>query len=354
MSALGTTLADCARQLQVQFGWLPGEAREVRVLHGEAKRRRLVHEPEEAAAFAARQPRGAGIYVTMNALQDVTGFAADVDVPRRVRFAVDLDPVRGAGTPATDAQVDAARTLAADVERFLLVNGWPPAVRVDSGNGAHCYWRADLDTSSTLPRELLKALDARFSTAAVGVDRTIHNPARIMRAAGCWNCKGIATDSAPHRVACVTAEGDAGAPALVAEDFVAVLRVLGVAGVTAGPAARLHGVASAGTRLDVDAWLAGHGMVHRGPREWRCQDGAGTRWVLAVCPFNPTHDRGEACVMQSASGAVAFRCQHHSCAMHGWRELREFKDGPRRGALDVFMDSAGRSLRGAQGVRRGR
>ena len=44
MSALGTTLAGCTRQLQVQFGWLPGEAREVRVLHGEAKRRRLVHE----------------------------------------------------------------------------------------------------------------------------------------------------------------------------------------------------------------------------------------------------------------------------------------------------------------------
>lgn len=353
VTALGTTEADCARQLRVQFGWLPGEAREVRVLHGSEKRRMLAHTPEQAAVFAGRQPRGAGVYVTMNALRATAGYASDVDVPRRVRFALDFDPVRPAGTPATDAQVDAARALASAVERFLVAQGWPRPVRVDSGNGTHAYWRADLDVQSARPRQLLQALDQRFGGAAVGVDRTIHNPARIMRAAGCWNCKGEATADAPHRVACVTAPGAADAPALVDADFARTLAALGAREVRPA-AARRGGIVASGPRLDVDAWLATHGITHRGARAWRCQGGDGTRWVLDVCPFNGAHDRGEACVLRAASGAVAFKCQHHSCASHGWRELRELKEGPRTCALDVFKDSNGRTLRAASEVRHGR
>lgn len=354
VTALGTTEADCAHQLREQFGWKPGEAREVRVLHGSEKRRMLAHTAEQAAAFAGRQPRGAGVYVTMNALRATAGYAADVDVPRRVRFALDFDPVRPAGTPATDAQVDAARALASAVERFLALHGWPRPVRVDSGNGTHAYWRADLDVESALPRQLLQALDQRFGGAAVGVDRTIHNPARIMRAAGCWNCKGEATADAPHRVACVTGAGDANAPALLDEEFARVLAALGTRDVPSGAAPRRGGIVASGPRLDVDAWLGAHGITHRGARAWRCHGGDGTRWVLDVCPFNGAHDRGEACVMQAASGAVAFKCQHHSCAGYGWRELRELKEGPRTCALDVFKDSNGRTLRAAAEVRHGR
>ncbi|MBU6335792.1 MAG: hypothetical protein KGS47_15505 [Chloroflexi bacterium] len=350
MSALGTTPADCARQLAVQFGWQRGERREVRVLHGSAKRRALVDSPAAAAAFACRQPRGAGVYVTMNALAATAAdrFAADVDVPHRVRFALDFDPVRPSGTPATDAQLDAARALGAEVERFLVAHGWPVPVRMDSGNGVHAYWRTDLGTASPQPRALLKALHARFGTDRVAVDVTIHNPARIMRAAGCWNCKGTEAPDAPHRVACVTHAGEPGARALEAEDFDAVLRALGAADRAPEPAKRTPAPRRyAGgelPRLDVGAWLARHCIAHRGAREWRCADGIGTRWVLAACPFNVGHDRGEAVVTQAASGAVAFRCQHHGCAAHSWRELRELIEGPRVDVLDMFK-KAGKALR---------
>lgn len=352
MIALGMPRAACAQQLGVQFGWTPGEWREVRVLDGEAKRRALVDSPAAAAQFAGQQPRGAGVYVTMNALapQDVRRFAADVDVPHRVRFALDFDPVRPAGTPATDGQVDAARALAARVERFLVRHGWPLPVRMDSGNGVHCYWRADLPAQSRLPRLMLKALHARFGSALVAVDQTIHNPARIMRAAGCWNCKGVEAPGAPYRVARVTSAGEPAAPALVDEDFAAMLEVLGA------PAKPVPApiVRTCVARLDVEAWLARHGIAHRGAQSWRCMDGEGTRWVLEVCPFNPAHDRGEACVTQLLGGAVAFRCQHHSCALHGWRELRELKDGPRLDVLEIFTDGAGRTLRHALEVTDGR
>lgn len=353
MSALGTTQADCARQLQVQFCWAPGELREVRVLDGKAKRRALVDSPAAAVRFAAAQPRGAGVYVTMNALAPSAEgrFAADVDVPRRVRFALDFDPVRQAGTPATDAQVQAAGAMAADVDRFLLSRGWPVPVRMESGNGVHRYWRVDLPADSAAPRALLKALQARFGTDQVAVDVTIHNPARIMRAAGCWNCKGAEAPDAPYRLARVTDAGEQDAPALAGADFATVLDALGVP-VASVPVVRprAEAVREGGPRLDVDAWLARHGIAHRGARAWRCQDGNGSRWVLEACPFNAAHDRGEACVTQSASGAVAFRCQHHSCAMQGWRELRELKDGPRRHVLDMFVDGCGRTLRAASEV----
>ena len=353
MNALGTTVGECARQLAVQFAWQRGERREVRILDGKAKRRRLVDSPAAAAAFACQQPCGTGVYVTMNALGEgaTAHYAADVDVPHRVRFALDFDPVRPAGTPATDAQVGAARALGAAVERFLVAHGWPVPVRMDSGNGVHAYWRADLETASTLPRRLLQALAGRFGTDQVAVDRTIHNPARIMRAAGCWNCKGTAMPDAPHRIACVTHEGESGARELLAQDFEAVLRVLGVvepapvrAKHVSSPHRRVGGTLP---RLDVAAWLAHHGIQHHGAREWRCADGIGTRWVLAVCPFNAAHDRGEAVVTQAGSGVVAFRCQHHGCAMHGWRDLREMVEGPRLDALDMFTKD-GRTLRMAQ------
>jgi len=343
MNALGTTVAECTRQLSVQFAWKQGERREVRILDGKAKRRALVDSPAAAAAFACRQPLGAGVYVTMNALGEgaTDHYAADVDVPHRVRFALDFDPVRPAGTPATDAQVDAARELGAAVERFLVAHGWPVPVRMDSGNGVHAYWRTDLETATTLPRRLLQALAGRFSTDQVGVDRTIHNPARIMRAAGCWNCKGTAMPDAPHRIACVTYEGELGARPLLAEDYERVLRALGVveparllAKCVPTPQRRAGGALP---RLDVAAWMAHHCIQHHGAREWRCADGIGTRWVLAVCPFNASHDRGEAVVTQAASGAVAFCCHHHGCAMHGWRDLREMVEGPRLDALDMFI-----------------
>jgi hypothetical protein len=353
MSALATTQAECAHQLRQQFGWQPGEVREVRVLHGQARRRLAALTPQDAAAFAARQPLGAGVYVTMNALS-ATGerYAADIDVPHRVRFALDFDPVRPAGTPATDAQVNAARALGVEVEQFLLACGWAAALRMDSGNGVHCYWRVDLATASTLPRQLLQALDARYGNHEVGVDRTIHNPARIMRAACCWNCKGTATPDAPHRIARVTRDGEPGAPALTDEDFHAALRALGVTEPAPVPAKRVptprRHMGCTLRQFDMGAWLAHHCIEHTGAKEWRCADGIGTRWVLTACPFNAMHNRGEACITQAASGAIAFRCQHHGCALHGWRELREMNEGVRVDVLDIFRNGNGETLRVAQ------
>jgi hypothetical protein len=356
MSALGVTLAECTLQLAAQFAWQRGEWREVRVLDGKAKRRALVDSPAAAAAFACRQPRGAGVYVTMNALGDGARrrFAADIDVPFRSCFAIDLDPVRPTGTPATDAQVDAARALGAEVVRFLLVHGWPVPVTMDSGNGVHAYWRCALKTDSTLPRRLLLALAQRFDTPEVGIDRTVHNPARIMRAAGCWNCKGAATPDAPHRIACITDHGERDPRALVDEDFEAVLGVAQPVPVQA-PARRTQ-PRHAGAmlpRLDVEAWLARHCIAHRGARDWPCADGIGTRWVLLACPFNAAHCHGEAVVTQAARGAVAFRCQHNGCSAYGWHELRERFDGVRVDALDMFKKN-GRTLRAAQKESHGR
>ncbi len=357
MSALGTTLDECARQLAAQFAWRRGELREVRVLDGRAVRRALVDSPAAAAAFACRQPRGAGVYVTMNAVGVGARdrFASDIDVPVRTRFAIDLDPVRASGAPATDSQVEAARALGAAVVRFLVAHGWPVPVTMDSGNGVHAYWRCALKTESTLPRQLLQALAQRFDTPEVCIDRTVHNPARIMRAAGCWNCKGTATPDAPHRIAGVTDPGERDPRALTDEDLGALLATLGVAKPVQAPGRRTPArhAGAAGPRLDVKAWLSRHGIVHRGARDWPCADGLGTRWVLAACPFDAAHCRGEAVITQAASGAVAFRCQHNGCSAYGWRELRERFDGVRVSALDMFTKD-GRTLRAAQRGSHGR
>jgi hypothetical protein len=68
--------------------------------------------------------------------------------------------------------------------------------------------------------------------------------------------------------------------------------------------------------FDLPAWIARH-LPDAKERSWN----EGRKWILPVCPFNPEHDRGEACVVQLASGAVSAKCQHDSCVW-GWTDLR--------------------------------
>jgi KaiC/GvpD/RAD55 family RecA-like ATPase len=73
--------------------------------------------------------------------------------------------------------------------------------------------------------------------------------------------------------------------------------------------------------IDVPEWVSAHlrgiGIVREKP--W----GGGTAYVLSECPFDPSHAAPDSCIIQFASGAVAFKCLHDSCQGHGWHALRE-------------------------------
>jgi hypothetical protein len=96
--------------------------------------------------------------------------------------------------------------------------------------------------------------------------------------------------------------------------------------------------------FDVRAWLRGHDIGVRREKPWI--NGA-TVLELVACVFNPEHNRGEAAVIQLASGMVLYTCRHQSCAGKAWADVRELIDGsrPRRspGARRTGRDLGGTS-----------
>jgi hypothetical protein len=73
--------------------------------------------------------------------------------------------------------------------------------------------------------------------------------------------------------------------------------------------------------FDVEVFIERHGLKVRREGAW---NGAGQKWELEECPFNPAeHTGGCAVITRGGNGALGFKCQHHSCADRHWRDLRE-------------------------------
>jgi hypothetical protein len=332
--ALALPPDECAGQIRQAFGWKDGEHREVRVLGTGVVSTAIVDSPEAAVRAAQDLQYGAQIYLTMNPINPGASILKDAspmlrragrgesttnaDISRRSNFVIDLDPVRPTDTGATEDQLNAARELADKIEQELAALGWPVPTRVDSGNGVHLYFRIDLESQSDLPRRALEGLAARFSIPAVKVDVTIYNPARILRVPGSWNSKGA--DRALHRVARLVRAGDD--RLLTAEQLESVATKPVVEASVMSDASGEASLAAKSSQFDVAAWLVRHGVRHRAREDWSGGGAGAHRWVLDVCPFNPSHNRGEAVVTRLPSGPVGFSCHHDSCSQFGWHEFR--------------------------------
>lgn len=74
---------------------------------------------------------------------------------------------------------------------------------------------------------------------------------------------------------------------------------------------------AARSEFNLSAWISER-LPDAKERSWS----EGRKWILPTCPFNPEHDRGEACIVQFHSGAVSAKCQHDSCVWT-WADLRK-------------------------------
>jgi ribosomal protein L37AE/L43A len=176
------------------------------------------------------------------------------------------------------------------------------------------------DTAAPLIGRLLAAVEAHWGGDGVIVDKTTGNAARISKVYGTLAAKGDATAARPHRIARIL-----DAPPAVIPAPRAALEAL---------AALAPDVPSAGRKatatyreFDIDAFIIRNlGNTAAPPKPWK----GGRRWVLSPCPFNPAHETGSA-VLQQASGAFSFRCQHNGCRGRSWSDLRRlFEPGDTR------------------------
>lgn len=248
----------------------------------------------------------------------------DADITALHWLPIDLDAKRPAGISSTDVEHEAAIIKAREIRCWLIEQGWPASafVLADSGNGSHLDVKIDLPNVPecvNLVKDCLTALDSKFSDDIVHVDTTTFNPSRIMKLYGTMARKGDSTPDRPHRLAKLLE---------VPETLDTVSRALLEALAKSAPTDSTHKNESSydNSKFDVEKYVVSHGsavkrMSKKGP--W-------TAYELEVCPFDSSHDRGEAIISIHDNGAKAFKCHHDSCKGRDWHALRDLWEPSRR------------------------
>jgi hypothetical protein len=170
-------------------------------------------------AEALEATKAPGIYFVLNPVQpDLLARAAnrlkaadqktvttsDKDVVCLRWLYIDLDPKRPTGISSNQAELDAAITLRNEIYKWARQEwGITEMIPAMSGNGAHLMVRlpdlAPTDDNAQVLRSALLALDAKFSTDVVDVDKSVFNPSRICKLYGTTARKGDHIKIRPHR-----------------------------------------------------------------------------------------------------------------------------------------------------------
>ena len=240
---------------------------------------------------------------------------ADSDIAERRWLLVDCDPKRATGISSTDAEHDAALSMACKIRDGLAASGWPTPIFQDSGNGMQMMYRIDL---TAVDNELVKHCIAGIATAgddAVNIDTTVHNPARIWRLPGTMNCKGDSISTRPHRMAKILSVPDE--IELVSPEQMECAASWEKTKIVAND--EYTEVVSS---FDLDNWIVRFCPELGQPKDWK----GGRKWVFPVCPFNENHRNRSAVLLQEPSGAIAFKCHHDGCVGNDWKKLRVLKD----------------------------
>ena len=315
---------------------------------------------EQAAAQIAQLDRAGiapGIYVTLNPVQPALlarsanriktrarETTQDKDVVRRRWLLIDVDPVRPSGVSATDAELEAARQTAERLEAALASTGWPAPLVVMSGNGYHLLYRLDLPADDGgLVQRVLAALADRFSDDEVSIDRSVYNPARIVKVAGTMSRKGDdlrgvdGVEDRPHRRARLIR-----VPDTITVVPLPCLEALAGPARPATTAVPTGSVAFDRTPDGVRAWLEAHGVPVKSQR----RNGDRTLLLLEHCPINPeivSTGGSDIAVLVGDDGKLAYCNKHNRGRHYTWHDLRKALEPdyepPPAGADDVDLSA---------------
>jgi hypothetical protein len=292
---------------------------------------------EDAISRALRQvdTRAPGVYLTINKIHpallarasnrlrasDTT--TADDQVIERRWLYIDVDPKKPAGIAdisASDEEHRLAMEKAKAIRKFLLSCGWPLPIFIDSGNGAHLYYKLpgglNPSEAEALVRQCLMALAAHFDDDRVKVDKGVFNASRIAKIPGTAACKGEDTADRPWRRSSMFDWPDKVEP--VSLDLLKAL-------VAGAPEPAKNNNATTGDSNDLadskkrfEAWAADCGLNLADPIPSK----GGYKYIVTPCPFNPQHGAKDAAFFVLASGAWWFHCFHESCIDKGWHEAK--------------------------------
>lgn len=169
------------------------------------------------AAYALEKTKPKGVYFVLNPIKpellarcsnrlraggDSNPSTGDPDILCLRWLYIDIDPIRPSGISATDAEHVGALALRDKVHEWLKEKGIP-AIRADSGNGAHLLVRLpdlpNVAENKKMIERALAAIHAKWKNDTVEIDKTVFNQSRICKLYGTWARKGDSTKERPHR-----------------------------------------------------------------------------------------------------------------------------------------------------------
>jgi hypothetical protein len=236
--------------------------------------------------------------------------SADADASHRDLLPWDFDPCREVGTAATPVQRDFAAASAERAITYLVKAGFPdPVADVDSGNGRHNYFRADLPNNretNLLITALYSCVARKFDTPEVKLDKSVRSAGQLMRLPGTRNHK------AGRACEIVSFTETAGA---VSVDHVhkVVADLRGQLGYKTPLVIRK----GAWSPALMEKFLAFYDIDYLPGVEVA----QGVLYVLNPCPFSADHVGSSPAMLITKSGFPKFCCMHASCQMT-WRQFR--------------------------------
>lgn len=246
---------------------------------------------------------------------------SDSEIIRREFLLIDVDPKRPAGVSSTDEELKSAEIVVSRVIKYLRSEGFPEPIIACSGNGYHALYKLDLPNNkevTQLIKDVLYALDDKFSDDKAQVDKTTYNPARITKMYGTIACKGDSTETRPHRRSRIVQSPD---------------KIEVVNEVLLKKVADLYIQKNNNVKKDKNVSIRSAKKGSIKMDEWLSRNGIGVFklkeevdrnvYVLETCPWNSNHTDKSASITQFHNGAISAKCHHDSCSHENWGSLKE-------------------------------
>lgn len=274
--------------------------------------------------------RGRNVYITLGRVKDDC-FArpqsghfepnqqatSDPEIIAYRWLFIDFDPVRITGVSSTGAELQKARELLETVRAYLQGLGFPVPVVAASGNGYHMFYRVDIpntEENENLIIKCLKNLSAMFDTDAVKIDTTNSNPSRICKLHGTLAQKGTSTAERPHRMSRLLTIPE---PVKITPREVLQALADELPDEPEPVNGRRGFTADKPTDFDLLDFMHRNGMTYKEDSNDRAKI-----FKLDNCPFDHSHQNGDAKIFWYRNGAIAFKCHHNSCRRYKWQDVR--------------------------------
>lgn len=240
---------------------------------------------------------------------------SDKDITAYEWIMVDIDVERTSGTASTDEELNYAKLKANDVYAYLRKENFEEPVICCSGSGIHMMYRVKLhnnEENRTLLKNFLDALGMLFSDERVKIDGVVANPSRLCRLYFSVNRKGANTPDRPHRMSYIVR-----APEIVNHTKAEYIqRVASIIPTPEKPSRENHYRSS--ESFDLEGFLQKYDIKVAKKTE----TSEYVKYVLAECPFDPSHKAPDSAVFAFKNGGYQFVCLHNSHRNYNFRDFR--------------------------------